>query len=438
MSEIRISNLIIPKYRPLFNNRQYKHIILTSGRAGTKSSFAAIRGDYQLVAGEKSSVVVLRKHHNKLRKTVYKEMLRGISRLQIPKKKFRITKSPMEITYLKNGNTMYFAGSDGIDDTKGIIDEERPIKLVIIDEATEFFDDGEGEDEILNIEATFARGNNGGFQMIYLYNPPKNPNAPINEWVKKMEKRPDCIHIHTDYRDVPEEWIGKDLIETAEALKAVDEKQYNWIWLGQCVGIEEIIYYMFKQDMIVQPQRAAYPIAIGIDYGQMNATTYQAFGLDKSKKKFRGLNEYYYSGRDTGKQKSPSEYAEDFKEFFENLQEMYGIRTAYVFIDPSAKGLAEEIRRKCPVIKIVDAQNDVQLGIARTQKLMSYGILEVSPEQENLIHEAGIYEYDKKSIEAGKEVPVKTNDHCMDAMRYAVMGMWKYVRYFLPKAEQED
>lgn len=33
---------------------------------------------------------------------------------------------------------MYFAGSDGIDDTKGIIDEERPIKLVIIDEATEF------------------------------------------------------------------------------------------------------------------------------------------------------------------------------------------------------------------------------------------------------------------------------------------------------------
>lgn len=53
---------------------------------------------------------------------------------------------------------MYFAGSDGIDDTKGIIDEERPIKLVIIDEATEFFDDGEGEDEILNIEATFARG----------------------------------------------------------------------------------------------------------------------------------------------------------------------------------------------------------------------------------------------------------------------------------------
>lgn len=92
---------MIPKYLPIFNNRSIKHIILTSGRAGTKSSYAAIRSDYQLVSDANGSVVVLRKHHNKLRKTVYKEMLRGINRLEIPKSKFRITKSPMEITYKK-------------------------------------------------------------------------------------------------------------------------------------------------------------------------------------------------------------------------------------------------------------------------------------------------------------------------------------------------
>lgn len=182
----------------------------------------------------------------------------------------------MEIQYIKNGNTMYFAGSDGIDDTKGIIDEERPIKLVVIDELTEFFEDGEGEDELLNIEATFARGNNGGFQMIYLFNPPKNPNAPINEWCRKMEERPDCIHIHTDYRDVPPSWVGKDLIESAETLKETDLKQYRWVWLGESVGIDELIYYMFSQAMIKEPEREKYPIGIGVDYGQMNATTYEA------------------------------------------------------------------------------------------------------------------------------------------------------------------
>ena len=216
---------MIPKYLAIFNDRKYKHIILSSGRAGTKSSFAAIRGDYQLISPEKGSVVVLRKHHNKLRKTVYKEMLRGINRLQIPKNRFDITVSPMEIRYKRTGNTMYFAGSDGIDDTKGIIDEDRPIKLVILDELTEFFEDGEGADEIQNIEATFVRGNTGGFQMLYLYNPPKNPNAPINKWCRDMEKRPDVLHIHVDYRDVPADWLGPDLIASAEALKAADERQ---------------------------------------------------------------------------------------------------------------------------------------------------------------------------------------------------------------------
>ncbi|MEG0689436.1 MAG: phage terminase large subunit, partial [Hungatella sp.] len=156
--QVKISDIIIPKYLSIFNNRTYRHIILTSGRAGTKSSYAAIRAEYQLASDSHGSVVVLRKHHNKLRKTVYKEMLRGINRMGIKKSAFKIGISPMEITYKKYGTTMYFAGSDGIDDTKGIIDESKPIKLVVMDELTEFFDDGEGEDELQNIEATFIRG----------------------------------------------------------------------------------------------------------------------------------------------------------------------------------------------------------------------------------------------------------------------------------------
>ena len=245
---VKISDIIIPKYHGIFNNKNVRHIILTSGRAGTKSSYAAIRSDYQIVSDPHGSVVVLRKHHNKLRKTVYKEMIRGIGRLKIKKSAFAITKSPMEIRYKKTGATIYFSGSDGIDDTKGIIDEDKPIKLVVIDEATEFFEYGEGEEELANIEATFIRGNASGFQIIYLYNPPKNPNAEINQWCKKMEQRPDCIHIHTDYRDVPEEWLGRDLIETAELMKRLDEKQYNWIWLGLPTGVDDLIYYMFSAE----------------------------------------------------------------------------------------------------------------------------------------------------------------------------------------------
>lgn len=441
---VKISEIIIPKYLEIFNNRNVRHIILTSGRAGTKSSYAAIRTDYQIVADEACSAVVLRKHHNKLRKTVYKEMVRGINRLGISKKQFSIGKSPMEITYKKNGNTIYFAGSDGIDDTKGIIDEDKPIKLVIVDELTEFFDDGEGEDELANIEATFIRGNSGGFQMIYLYNPPKNPNAAINKWCKKMEQRPDCIHIHTDYRDVPVDWLGKDLIESAEMMKKSDEKMYRWTWLGESIGVDEIIYYMYSQKNRGRVRDSVYQtVFVGCDYGQQNATTYQPFVMDTHTKKFAGLKEFYHSGRESGKQKSPSEYADEFLKLCNEINEKYDTTSFYVFIDPSARGLQEEIKRKVKTtdlnysVHVRNAQNDVELGISRVQKLLSYGILQIAPEQPKADEEFGLYEYDKKSIEKGKEVPVKINDHCMDAIRYVVMGVWKYLKHWLPEELEE-
>lgn len=443
---VKISDIIIPKYLPIFNNRSIRHIILTSGRAGTKSSYAAIRADYQIVSDAHGSVVVLRKHHNKLRKTVYKEMVRGIGRLKISKKVFRIGKSPMEITYKKTGATIYFSGSDGIDDTKGIIDEDRPIKLVIVDEVTEFFEDGEGEDELQNIEATFIRGNSSGFQMLYLFNPPKNPNAPIMEWLKKMVKRPDCIHIHTDYRDVPEEWLGKDLIETAKALMQMDMKQYRWVWLGECIGVDEVIYYMFRADQHVyaaagyssDEKKRIGEIGIGVDYGQMNPTVYEAFGIDYNIQKLRGLKEYYYCGRDEGKQKSPSEYAQDMKEFCSEIEQEYDRVVSYIFIDPSAAGLIEEIRRLLPHIPVIPAQNDVKLGISRMQKLLTYQKMIYSDAQPQLIKEMGLYQYDPKSIERGNEVPIKKSDHCCDGSRYLCMGMWHLLKYMLPAAERGE
>ena len=166
---VRLSDIIIPKLQSIFNNESYTHIIITSGRAGTKSSFGAIVEDYTIIQPEDASVVVLRKFHNKLKKTVYKECLRAINRLKLDKSDFKITVSPMEIKYLDNENTIYFTGNDSIDDTKGMIDENKPIKLVVLDELTEFFEKGDGEDEIANIEATFVRGNDDKFRMMYFF-----------------------------------------------------------------------------------------------------------------------------------------------------------------------------------------------------------------------------------------------------------------------------
>ena len=437
-------DVIIPELWEVFDDQEHEHQIITSGRAGTKSSFAGILGISTITCEEPAAVVVLRKRHNKLRKTVYKEVIRAIGRLGLSKDDFDIGVSPMEIRHKRTGNVIYFSGSDSIDDTKGIIDEDKPIRLVILDELTEFFDVGEGEEELTNIEATFVRGNDESFRMLYLYNPPKNPNAPVNVWCQKMELRPDAIHNHIDYRDVPVSWLGKKLLESAELLKNTDYRLYRWVWLGECIGVDDLIYYMFNDNHRHEPEARHYKlIGIGVDYGQQNATTYQAAGININKRRIEGINEFYHSGRDSGKQKSPSDYAKELIKFTDALHEEYSCSAFYVFIDPSAKGLAEEIKRLAMQsrkygIVIKDAENDVSVGIQRVQKCLTYQVMTVSDRQENLIREMGTYEYDPKSIESGKEKPMKVDDHCCDAWRYLVMGLWSKIKYFLPDGERGE
>lgn len=445
---VRLSDIIIPKYQPLVNDKEHMHKIIDSGRAGTKSSFIAILAVWMIVSTPQTAVIFMRKHHNKLRKTVYKEVIRAIKRLGLSKKMFIIKKSPMEITYKKNGNTIYFTGSDSIDDTKGMIDEERVIRMVCLDELTEFFDSGEGEDELSNIEATFVRGNDEHFDMYYLFNPPKNANAPIMRWVKRMEKREDCIHIHSDYRDVPVSWLGQKLIAAAEAMKKANQTLYEWIWLGLCSGSAETVYYMFKKEMIINSKSFEDLIHVGIsiDYGQLNATTYQAFGLNQSTMKIEGMDEYYHSGRESGIQKPPSEYAKDFAKFYRHIEDlMNGGKTGgqrkkieAIFIDPSARGLAEEIKRILPEARIVPADNRVALGIERTQKMFSFLKLFLNRSQEHLIDEMDLYKYNKDLLDKGKEEVIKQNDHCCDALRYYIMGMWNYLKMLLPYTERGD
>lgn len=124
------------------------------------------------------------------------------------------------------------------------------------------------------------------------------------------------------------------------------------------------------------------------------------------------------------------------------MHEDYSCNYFYLFLDPSAKGLAEEIKRAARdcdyTVLLRDADNDVKLGIDRVQKLLTFDMLTVSPKQQNAIDEFGTYEYDKKSIERGKEEPVKMGDHCMDAIRYLVMGVWKKLKPYLPAKEYEE
>ena len=72
---VKLSDIVIPKFQPLVNDREHMHQVISSGRAGTKSSFMGIISDFLLVSEPDSAAIIMRKHHNKLRKTVYAYVL---------------------------------------------------------------------------------------------------------------------------------------------------------------------------------------------------------------------------------------------------------------------------------------------------------------------------------------------------------------------------
>ena len=158
---VRLSEIIAPFFHKTFLSKKPNQID-SGGRASTKTSKNALKVVYHILNEKDCSAIVLRRHTNKIRRSVYSEIKKAFSRLGLSEHvHYKSTVSPFEITYLGNGNKIYFAGVENYESLKGFIDESRPIKIVWIEELTEFFDKSleDGEELISNIEATFSRGN---------------------------------------------------------------------------------------------------------------------------------------------------------------------------------------------------------------------------------------------------------------------------------------
>ena len=96
-----------------------------------------------------------------------------------------------------------------------------------------------------------------------------------------------------------------------------------------------------------------------------------------------------------------------------------GYREIPIIIDPSAASFKTALRRER--YKTKNADNDVIDGVREVSTLMGEGMLKVSTECENLINEIHLYSWDQRKQEKGIDMPLKENDHALDALRYGCM-----------------
>jgi len=408
---IDIKNIIAPHFYNTFNSKK-PHQIYKGGRGSTKSSMISLKIDEFNLEYTNCNAIIIKRYQNTIRNSVYKEIKRALKRLGLQEDiDYIATVSPFQIHILQTGNNIYFAGGDDYEKVKGFIDEDAPIKMVWFEELTEF----DEPDQIDQIIATFSRGNDDWFITMYSFNPPKNRFHWVNIWVEQMAQRDDVLVNHSDYRSVPRKWLGEKFIEEAERLKAYDEKRYKWIYLGEVIGIEGLIY---NPDLIItEPEdyieknnlRIIY-VDFSIDCGhQTSATSCGAYGYATDGRWYR-LDTYYYSPHEKSYKKAPSELSQDLFNFRTYICKKYKTIVDTETID-SAEGALRNQYFAMFGIKLdpVNKGKDKEELIEYSQDLIDTGKYVVLDTPNNWIHikELKNYMWKKDSVEKGKPEPDK-------------------------------
>lgn len=240
-----------------------------------------------------------------------------------------------------------------------------------------------------------------------------NPENP-NHYIKKFIDSDADIYCQTStIFDNP--FLPKEFVENL-CKEYQGSVYYKRFILGEWALAEGIIYDMFSHekhivDLSSLDDQLNQSFYISCDYGTQNATVFKKWQKGRSGVWYN-TKEYYYSGREHGRQKTDQEYVEDLAKF------LNGEKPKAVIVDPSAASFIEALRRAGYFV--LKADNDVLNGIRTQAGLLSKGLIKYADTCTNTFKEYEGYAWDTKASEKGLDAPIKENDHCMDADRYFV------------------
>ena len=233
-----------------------------------------------------------------------------------------------------------------------------------------------------------------------------NPEGP-NHWLKQfLDSDVDIYKQHYTIFDnpyLPEEFVAQLCKEYEGTV------YYDRYILGNWALAEGLIYPMYEDCFADAEGNTPEQYALSLDYGTLNA--FAAILWGKFGRTWYALKELYYSGRDTGIQKTDVEYADMLDEFIGSLTDLETI------IDPSAASFITLLRKRKGKYKVVKANNNVDDGIRETAVALKSGKIKISKNMSHWRDEAGGYVWDPDSL---VDKPLKVNDHLMDATRYFV------------------
>ncbi len=264
MTEVRLTELIAPSFYGLHREikaETFDEYWLKGGRGSTKSTFTSIEIFLGMIKDPDANAIVFRRYQNELRDTVYGQFEWSASKMGITHL-FKFQVSPMQIIYIPTGQKIVFKEADNPRKMKSINLGRGYIKYAWFEELDQFA----SFVEIRNILQSLFRGENKWRVVFFSYNPPKSGRSWVNQ-ESKIPKPGRRVH-HSDYRDVPDEWLGERFLTEAVHLKKTNETAYKHEYLGEEVGTGLEVFTNVELRPITQDEIAAFDrIRQGLDFG---------------------------------------------------------------------------------------------------------------------------------------------------------------------------
>lgn len=240
--------------------RDYTEFVNKGGRGGAKSTDFAMMTVELIKNNHDIHALVCRKVSNTIKDSVFAAINKAITQLGFADE-FESIRSPFEITYKATGQKIYFRGADDPGKIKSIQPKFGYIGVLWFEELDQF----SGREEVRSIEQSAIRGGDKAW-IFKSFNPPKSRNNWANEYV--LEPKEKRLVQHTNYTDLPPEWLGPNFIDEAEHLKTVNYPAYEHEYLGICNGNGGNVFDLIEVREIKDDEIARFDrIYQGVDWG---------------------------------------------------------------------------------------------------------------------------------------------------------------------------
>lgn len=271
-------------------NRQIKpniEYVFEGGRGGLKSSFVAFKIIELIKNNPQMHACITRQVAGTLKDSVYANMKWAINELGLMEE-FECKVSPLEIKYIKTGQTIYFRGLDDETKLKSIKPEFGYIGILWKEEK----DQMKGDAQERSVNQSVLRGGDESYDFSS-YNPPKSKSNWVNR-IKLMPNPKRVIH-HSSYLEAPAEWLGQKFIDDAAHLKEINPEAYEHEYLGVPNGDGGNVFeYLEIRDITDEEISHMDRIFAGVDYGWYpDAFCYLRTYYDSAREKIYLIDELY-------------------------------------------------------------------------------------------------------------------------------------------------